>query len=428
MKDNIKKIIVEWQEGRPENLFNRDYQLAFSEEIDVVVGLRRSGKTYFLFSAIRELIGQGVEPSAIMYINFDDERLVDLKGGDLELVIEAYFELYPENLGKQVYLFFDEIQDIEHWHLFIKRLYERKKYHIILTGSSSKLMSKELATELRGRTLALNFFPLAFKEYLEFKEVSISKNIEYSEKRFKVIHHAEEFLRYGGYPRVSLEPSELRKKDLLRDYLDMIIFRDIVERHDVRNVHLLRACVNFLLTNFAAEFSINGFIKKFKKEYQPNKVTVFNYFSYLEEAGFFYYLPMFSYKIHQRYLAKKIYIADNGFIRLLAFRGMEVPGRLLENLVFTELYKRNETIFYYKDSQNYECDFLVTRDERVVKAIQVTYKMAEENREREIRGLVSAMEKFGLEEGMIITNDEQGTIDVPGGKISMVPAWKWMIE
>ena len=428
MKDKIKKIILEWQEWRAENPFKRNYKLAYSEEIDTVIGLRRSGKTYFLFSEIEKLLQQGVHPSTIIYVNFDDERLAELKGSELNIFIEAYFELYPENTDKQVYLFFDEIQNIENWHLFVKRLYERKRFKIILTGSSSKLLSTEIATELRGRTLTLKFFPLTFKEFLNFKNFPVSKNIEFSKDRFRLINYASEFLKYGGYPRVTLEKSEHRKKDILRDYLNMIIFKDIVERYDVRNTHLLRAIINYLLANFAAEFSINSFIRKFQKEYQPNKVTVFNYFSYLEDVGFLYYVPLFSYKIHQRYLTKKNYIADNGFILLLSFRGMEIPGRLLENLVFSELNKKGSPIFYFKDPNNYECDFIITEDEKVTQAIQVTHTLARENREREIRGLLSAVKEFGLREGKIITGDHEEEIEESSYRISVVPYWKWMLS
>jgi predicted AAA+ superfamily ATPase len=427
MKDEIKKIILEWQQGRPGNPFKRDYKLIYPEEIETIIGLRRSGKTYFIFSEIETLLERGVDPSLIMYINFDDERLAGLKGSRLNLIMEAYFELYPGNIDKNVFLFFDEIQDIEHWHLFVKRLYEQKRFNIILTGSSSKLMSTEIATELRGRTRTLQFYPLNFHEFLNFKGLTLTKNIEYSNDRFYVINYASEFLTYGGFPRAALEKSVPRKKEILKDYLDMIIFRDIVERYDVRNTHLLRAVINALLSAFASEFSINSFIKKFQKEYQPNKVTVFNYFSYLEDVGFMSYLSMFSYKIHQRYLSKKVYITDNGFISLLSFRGMEVSGRLLENLVFTELYKKGKTIFYFKDAQNYECDFVVTVNEQVTEALQVTYKLTDENREREIRGLLGALREFGLERGTIITFDSEEEISEPPYRLSVIPFWKWLI-
>jgi predicted AAA+ superfamily ATPase len=217
-------------------------------------------------------------------------------------------------------------------------------------------------------------------------------------------------LKWGGFPSISTEPSVSLKKEVLKNYLDIIIFRDIAERYNVRNTHLLKLIINYVLTNFASEFSVNGFIKKFQKEYRLNKETVFTYFSYLEDVGFLYYLPRFSYKYHQRYITKKNYIIDNGFIMLLSFSGMEISGRLLENLVFTELTKQEKKLFYYKDQTDYECDFVVTEEEKVVNAIQVCYKLSPQNRDREIRGIVSAVKKFDLNEGIIIAGGEEEDI------------------
>lgn len=426
MKDNIKKVILEWQEGRKVKIYKRDAKLIYTEEINTVIGLRRSGKTYFIFSQIEDLLKNGLQQKEFIYINFDDERLAELKGDDLNLVMEAYFELYPENRDKEIYLFFDEIQDIDRWHLFIKRLYEQKRFKITLTGSSSKFLSSEIATELRGRTRTLNFFPLTFKEFLRIKNFQIPRHVEFSEERFQLINYAGEFLKWGGFPRVAMEKSADLKKEILKDYLEMIIFKDIAERYGVRNTHLLKLIINYVLSNYAVEFSVNGFINKFQKEYRLNKDTVFSYFSYLEDVGFLYYLPRFSYKCHQRYITKKNYIADNGFILLLSFRGMEIPGRLLENLVFTELLKQGKDIFYYKDPKEYECDFIVTENEAVVRAIQVSYKLSPQNREREIRGIISALKAFGLNEGIIITNDDEEEIRESSHRISIIPFWKWM--
>lgn len=426
MKDNLKKIIIEWQENRVE-VYKRDLDLIFTEEINTITGLRRSGKTYFIFSQVENLLKEGLSPTAFMYINFDDERLAELKGPELGHILDAYFELYPENKDKTIYLFFDELQNVPGWSLFIKRLYEQKKFKITLTGSSAKLLSSEIATELRGRTHGVDFFPLTFREFLRFKNFEVSPNIEYSKDRFQLINYAEEFLKYGGFPRIILENQANRKKELLKDYLDMIIFKDISERYAVRNTHLLKLIINYTLSNFATEFSVNGFIKKFQKEYRLNKDTVFTYFSYLEDIGFMYFLPRFSYKFHQRYITKKNYIADNGFIMLLAFRGMDITGRVLENLVFTELLKRKKNIFYFKDANNYECDIVVTENEKVMQVIQVCYKLTDANREREVRGVIAALKEFGLDRGIIITTGDEEEIKESSFSISVLPYWKWML-
>ena len=427
MKDNIKKIILEWQEMAGLTIRKRDASLLYTEEINTIIGLRRSGKTYFIFSEIEKLLQNGLNPTEFMYINFDDERLAEINSSNLSTIMEAYFELYPENLKKNIYLFFDEIQNIDGWHLFIKRLYEQKRYKITLTGSSSRFLGTEIATELRGRTRTLNFFPLSFKEFLRFKDFSLSRNFEYSEQRYQLVHYAEEFMQWGGFPRPAAEPSKELRKEILRDYLEMIIFKDIAQRYSVRNTHLLKLAINYILSNFAAEFSVNSFIKKFQKKYRLNKDTTFTYFSYLEDIGFLHYLPRFSYKYHQRYIAKKSYIIDNGFILLLSFRGMEIPGRLLENLIFTELIKQKKETFYHRGQKDHECDFIITENQAVTEAIQVCYKLTPQNREREIRGLMAAMNEFKLKKGTIITNEQDETINEAGCLISIIPYWKWML-
>jgi hypothetical protein len=192
---------------------------------------------------------------------------------------------------------------------------------------------------------------------------------------------------------------------------------------------LLKIIIQYLLSNCASEFSINRFIKKFQHEYRLNKETIFNYFSYLEDVGFMHYLPRFSFKIHQRYLVKKVYIADNGFAQLFVFRGMEISGRLLENLVFTELLKKYNHIYYFKDKKNYECDFIVSENQSVKQAIQVTHSMSEKNRDREIRGLIAALKKFNLKKGFIITTaNKQQELIADGYKIHIYPLWKFLLD
>jgi len=269
MKEKLKKIIVEWQENFNaiiKNINDRRVSLHFTNEINTVIGLRRCGKTYILFSEIGKLLAAKTNKNQILYINFDDERLLDLEKFGYDTIIEAYYELYPENLKKQIYIFFDEIQNLNGWDLFIKRLYERKKFKITITNSSSKLLSAEIATELRGRTLTYNIYTLSFVEYLKFNNIEIKKNIEYSENRFGIIKKADEFIESGGFPAVVLEDDALLKKERLKDYLDMIIFKDIVERYSIRNTHIIKLIMNFVLTNYACEFSVNSFINKFKKE------------------------------------------------------------------------------------------------------------------------------------------------------------------
>ena len=428
MKDIIKQIILEWQETKITNLIQRDYHFEYAEEINSVIGLRRSGKTYLLFLERDKLLNKNISKSQVLLINFEDERLLNLKNHDSQLIIDAFYELYPENKNKTVYLFFDEIQNLNNWHLFLKRLYERKLFKITITGSSSKLLSSEIATELRGRTRSYHIYPLNFKEYLNFKHFELKDNIEFSSRRYELVNLSEEFMKFGGYPRIVLEHSVVEKKQILRDYLDMIIFRDIVERYAVRNTHILKLIINYVLSNFARDFSINSFIKKFQREYSLNKDTIFTYFSYLEDIGFLYFVPRFSYKIHQQYLLKKLYISDNGFLNLLSYRSTPDRGRILENLIFSELLKSQKHFFYYRDEKKLECDFIIVKDKRVSQAIQVCYDITAENEARELKGLASAAKKFNLKEGLIITKDQEKKMEISSLKIKFLPFWKWMLS
>jgi predicted AAA+ superfamily ATPase len=427
MKDRIKQIILEWQETEIKDLIQRNYRFDYTEQINSIIGLRRSGKTYLLFLQQEELLKKNIPKSQILFINFEDERLLELKSQDAQLIIDAFYELYPENRNQIVYLFFDEIQNLANWNLFLKRLYERKLFKITITGSSSKLLSSEIATELRGRTRSYQIYPLSFTEFLNFKSFELQQNVEFSSERYKLINFSEEFMKFGGYPRVVLENSQLQKKQILRDYLDMIIYRDIIERYAVRNTHILKLIINYVLSNFATDFSINSFIKKFQGEYSLNKDTIFSYFSYLEDVNFIYFLPRFSHKIHQQYLLKKLYLADNGFLNILSYRGTPNRGKILENLIFSELLKCRQDFFYYRDEKNLECDFIIVKDDRVQQAIQVSYDITTENEARELRGLVSAMTKFNLNEGLIITNDQEREIKVDDLRIKLQPFWKWML-
>ena len=428
MKDTIKKVILEWQEEGFSSVINRSYHIEYTEEINTIIGLRRSGKTYIIYNEILRLVKQGIGRDQIVYLLFEDERLEPLESQQLDLIIEAYYELYPENQTKSVYLFFDEIQYIDNWELFIKRLYEKKRYKITLTGSSSKLSSDEIATELRGRTLSLNIYPLHFKEFLSFRGIVLSKNTAFSRERFGIIKHAEEFLRFGGLPRIALTHDELMKKELLKNYLDMIIFKDIVERYEIRNTHILKVIINYVLMNCSTPFSINSFINKLGSEYSLNKDTIFTYFSYLEEAGFIYYAPRFAYRVKERYLTKKIYIIDNGFLQLTVFKENQITGASFENLIFTELIKADYSVFFFRDKNNNECDFIARKESRETLAIQVSYTLHHDNKKREIRGLVAALEHLNVKEGILITKDQEETIHEDSYVIHVVPYWKWMLE
>jgi hypothetical protein len=380
-----------------------------------------------LYQKINELLHQGVPKNTILFINFEDERLLNLKTEHLQLLLEAYYELYPENITQKLYLFFDEIHAAPSWNLFVKRLHEQKNYHLYITGSSSKLLSSEIATELRGRTHTSTVFPLSFQEFLRFKHVDIKKNIAYSQQRFVVKKLFNEYLEYGGYPDVAHQENPLEKEALLRNYLDLIIYKDIVDRYKIRNTLLLKNLIKYIVTNTAKHISLHAFYESVKQDSIVSKDSVGDYFSYLQEVGFLYQLTRFSPSLKKQYLApKKIYIADNGFKKIHGVDFSEDAGRLLENLVFIELQRRGKKLYYFKEKN--ECDFLIMEGKHITQALQVCFELNQKNSERELSGLISAMNMFKLSEGMIITYDRQKKFSIEDKNITVIPIWTWLLS
>lgn len=428
-KKNIFKLIVkEFHESKPPEIKERDLLLPQkTNKIIALSGPRRAGKTYYFYQIIKKL-KEKIDFSRIVYVNFEDDRLLPLAVKDLDDLMEAYFELYPENKTKEIHCFFDEIQNIDNWEIFIRRIYDKEKVKIFLTGSSSKLLSKEIATSLRGRTLNYQIFPLSFKEFLNFKGVKPDKNFAYSQIRFKIKKLFQEYVIFGGFPEVVLESDDL-KMAVLKNYYDLIIYRDLVERFAVRNTDFLKSLSKYLLTNFSAPFSINGYYRNLEKPLRPAKDTVLEYLSYLQEIELVFLLPIFSYSLKtQQVNPKKNYVVDNGLRNAVCFRFSEDFGRLLENLVFIELKRRNKEIYYYK--QKRECDFIIMNNLKASQAIQVTQELNKNNKEREVCGLIEVMQKYQIKEGLILVQDLKKETEekINNKKIKFIPLWEWLLN
>ncbi len=427
-KNTFKLIIKEFHESKFPEIKERDLALPKkTNKIIAIFGPRRAGKTYYFYQVIQKL-KEKIDNSRIIYINFEDDRLLPLTVKDLDDLIEAYFELYPENKDKEVYCFFDEIQNIDNWELFIRRIYDKEKVKIFLTGSSAKLLSREIATSLRGRTLNYQMFPLSFKEFLRFKNIEIDKNFTYSQIRFKVKKLFQEYVIFGGFPEVVLEQDDL-KIAILKNYYDLIIYRDLAERFTIRNTNFLKSLTKYLLTNFSTPFSVNGYYQSIEKSIRPAKETVLEYLSYLQEIELVFLLPIYAHSLKtQQVNPKKNYVIDNGLRNAVCFRFSEDLGRLLENLVFIELKRRNKEIYYFKGKK--ECDFIVKDGFKLSQAIQVTQELNKNNREREINGLIEAMQKYKLKQGIILIQDQKQEKEekIKGKKIKFIPLWKWLLD
>ncbi len=382
-----------------------------------IIGPRRAGKTYYLLS-LKEKIGNG------LYLNFEDSRLIGLTYKDIREIIRRFIEIYGKN---PEYLFLDEIQNIKNWEIIIRELHDLRKYKIFLTGSSSKLLSKEIATQLRGRALSYMLLPFSFREFLKAKNYEVSKYLSKDEEA-KIKNLLREYLEYGGFPDV-VKSNE--KTKILKEYEDLILFRDFIERHNIKNISLARAIHNFVLQNFSSEISIRKMYQRLS-QISTSKDTLYKYISNLEDTMYFFFLKKFSLKAHIRETwPKKIYLCDTGLAKTIKFT--PEYGKLMENAVFIELLrKKNENsileIFYFKDPA-FEIDFVVKEGATIKQLIQVCYDIYnEDTKKREVKALIKGSEKLKCKNLLVITWDYESKEEIKGKTIRFVPLWKWLLE
>ena len=429
-KEILKRLIVEFHESELPELIERSMDVDLeTRKIISIIGPRRCGKTYYLYYLIKRLIQQGEDKTRMLYINFEDERILPFSVKEFDLILEAYFELYPENKGRKIYAFFDEIQNVDGWEVAVRRMYDREKIRIFITGSSSKLLSKEIATALRGRTISYELQPFSFLEILRAKGIDLTPNLLYSSKRFHIKKLLNEYMKFGGFPEVVLENDETTKIRILQEYLNTIFFRDLVERYSVRNTILLKEIIRFLISNISRYFSVSKFYKLAKQNFKVTKRTILNYCSYLEDVRLTLFVKKFGTLKEQMVNPRKIYCIDVGFKTASGFYTSEDLGRIAENLVFLKLREKQlrdplVEIYYWKQKQ--EVDFIVKRGKKIEEIIQVCWDV-EEAKEREIKGILNAAEFFKIKKGIIITGDFEGEELIEGVKIEYVPLWKWLL-
>ena len=425
MKDIFKKLIVDFMERDIKNILPREYNIPLeSKKIISLIGVRRSGKSSILFDMINKLREKGNRDN-IIYINFEDDRLYPLELSSLDLLLESYYELYPAKRGEKVYLFLDEVQVVDNWELYVRRVYDTENIHIYVTGSSAKLLSTEIATSLRGRTITYEIFPFSFKEYLQYKEINVNLH---SSKSLSFIKNAlEDYLVDGGFAEtINEEPPVARK--ILSDYLELIVYKDIVDRYNIKNRSLLKHLNKYCFTNIATLVSFTKLFNEFKSQgYKLGKDTLFDYISYLEDAYTLFPVPIYrnSVKEEQRN-PKKIYAIDNGFKKIYDYAIGDDMSKLYENIVFLHLRRQTKDVYYFKEKQ--EVDFYAKVNTNAY-LVNVSYKIDDPaTRKREIDGLIEAMNYFKLSKAYLITSEEDQTMQIDDKKIYIVPLFRWLLE
>lgn len=424
MREEILKALYDWNpwlEGKfPKELagYPRHYYLEpylQIPEIKILEGARRVGKSTLFYQIIKELLKHD---KRVLYINFEDE---ELKKYPLSEIVSVYREIAPlKNL------FVDEIQNCIDWVSFIRKAHDRKEIpQIWISGSNSSFIKKEFATLLTGRNLTINVSPLSFPEYLNFKSIK-NTNVPASAKKEALIkNHFMQYLEMGAFPAVVLRP--VLQKELLISYFEDFLYKDIASRYDV-NLTKIKELGIYLATNSAKLFSYRSCATALGM----HPKTIGDYCSYFYEIFLFSELYKFDYSLKNQIGSdKKIYIADTGLANAISFRFSEDVGRILENMVHNELKRNQEEIYFHK--QKHECDFIIKKNLKISQAIQVTKTLKDRDvKAREYRGLLEAMEVHQLQEGLILTMDEEGvdefSEDRKKKKIKITPIWKWLLR
>ena len=366
--------------------------------IKVAVGMRRSGKTYFLFQTIRELLSENIPLERILYLNFEDDRILPMDHKAMGRLIDSWYTLYPQHHNQECYLFLDEIQNIEGWPLVLRRILDTKNIKIHVTGSSAKLLSKEIATVLRGRSLSIEIFPYSYLEYLTAHRQELpskpfgQKALDYHRR------YLLEYFRSGGFPGIQFMPQN-EKLEALQSYVESVIFRDVVDRYQISNIALMKYFIGFLLKNIATQFSINKFYNDIKsQEHRVGKDTLYSYLEYLEDAFLVFTVPIFTESLrHMQTTPKKIYAIDNGLILANSFNLSDNLGKLLENQVYLDLRREGKKIFYYHTSDGCEIDFITQDAQGKYEMIQVVWDISDSKTlEREKRALDQAEKELGF--------------------------------
>ena len=421
----IKSIIIENENfiiGQIKGVVPREGIALPSENLKKVVvfhGVRRSGKSFILYDLFRRNRGRS------LYIDFEDERLSNIKIEEIDRIREAFFELKPHLLSQNNVVFlFDEIQNIGLWERFVRRLVEKEGISVYCAGSSSEITPRRIHSSLRGRVWSLEVFPFSFREFLVSKGYELSREkLFYGSGKVYTKNCFGEYLKFGGFPEVTFSPTEFDKRKVLKEYLNAMFFRDIVERFKVRNIVLLDALWDKLFSSFSTRFSLTAFYKQYKGRFSFSKDSLYAYYKYFLESMLIFEVKKFAESTYKRMRNPvKVYLIDVGLSRRVS--SMDY-GRLLENAVFIELRRKGYEVFYFQE--RYECDFIVKSDDRFM-VFQVTWKLDEDNKERELGGVIEAAKRFNLKEAVVVTFDNEEIKEIDGITVIIKPFWKWSVE
>lgn len=419
-----------WNKDLPKS-FSRDFydkrisSFIKNDEIVVLKGIRRCGKSTLLLNQIKKLCESGVDKKDILFVNLEDPRFTNhLSIELLSKIKEVYLEYLNPN--SKPYIFLDEIQNIPFWEKWVNKEYELKLSRIIITGSNSSMLSSEIATTLSGRYLSVEVFPLSFKEFLHFKDIGIFSKLDFVNRKIEVSRAFEEYLSFGAFPKV-LEYEEKQKRELLTTYKDSILLKDIVARYKLKNLTTLEEISAFLLSNSGIIQSITKIKNSFNISFDMAK----DYVEYLKNAYMIFEIRKFDYSLRKQNLNdKKYYSADLGLSNLYRVANLKYRGSNLETIVALELLKKGFDIYYYKTVLGYEIDFVVVKDNKIVELIQVSKSLEDEKtKKREIEVFKKTIDELMLQDVkcLIVSEDKSTKIKFDDLDIEVVNILEWLL-
>jgi predicted AAA+ superfamily ATPase len=395
------------------------------DEIIVIKGIRRSGKSSLMLNSIKNLISKGIDIRNILFVNLEDPRFINHLSTDLlQTIKEVYLEYL--NPTQKPYIYLDEVQNIPNWEKWVNKEYELKQSKIIISGSNSSMLSSEIASSLSGRYLSINVYPLSFKEYLEFKGIELRSKLDIVNKKIELNREFENYLKYGGFPKV-VEYAELDKKELLITYKDSILLKDIVARYNLKEFKKLEEISAFLLANSGISQNVN----KLKNNFHISYDMASAYLEYLIKAYMIFEVNKFDYSLKKQNMNdKKYYSIDLGLSNIMRTANLQTRGSDLETVVFLELLRRGYKVYYYKTSNSLECDFLVEEENQISKLIQVTTSLKDEKtKKRELRSFVKTINELQLKDVqcIVIYEDKTDLFEYENTQINGYNIKEWLL-
>lgn len=432
-RDRAVQYLRDFQERPLPPAVARELAVPETGRIVSVIGPRRCGKTYYFFQMMRTLLERGVPKEQLLYLNFEDTRLGDARYAEIEELLRLHHEIHPGTNGRGLYIFLDEPQTVAGWERAVRSMHDAGAGRLFVTGSSARLLGREISTSLRGRTLTFLLLPFAFREFLAARRwypASFPHLSSSEEARMKSL--LREYLTVGGFPEVVSEPDAPARQRIMKEYFDLVMYRDIVERYGIKNLAVVRFLLRHLFSAYSKELSVHKLFNSLKSQgMKVSKKTLYNYLCYIEDALAVFLVRGWAPSARARETTMpKAYLADTGFAGLSdGFPGN--AGRVMENMAFLELKRRQNAdplleVYCWRGSNGREVDFVLRRGARVAGLVQCCYSLDDpDTKEREVRSLLAAGRELGCRDLTVLTWDHEAVERYGGKRVSFVPLWKW---